>query len=101
MCIRDSKWEHLRRQLDNTSEANSNKGMRIDVLQQYSAISTKDLAFPNLPSNVQMPNASNSIDLRKYAPELLQYYQDGNGTAVGKMVFNMLPMVRERIGSVE
>jgi hypothetical protein len=95
------KWEHLRRQLDNTSEANSNKGMRIDVLQQYSAISTKDLAFPNLPSNVQMPNASNSIDLRKYAPELLQYYQDGNGTAVGKMVFNMLPMVRERIGSVE
>ena len=95
------KWEHLRRQLDNTSEANSNKGMRIDVLQQYSAISTKDLAFPNLPSNVQMPNASNSIDLRKYAPELLQYYQDGNGTAVGKMVFNMLPMVRERFGSVE
>jgi len=95
------KWEHLRRQLDNTSEANNNKGMRIDVLQQYSAVSTKDLAFPNLPSNVQSPNASNSIDLRKYAPELLQYYQDGNGTAVGKMVFNMLPMVRERFGSVE
>ncbi|NYR08248.1 hypothetical protein [Psychrobacter sp. BI730] len=95
------KWEHLRRQLDNTSEANNNKGMRIDVLQQYSAISTKDLAFPNLPSNVQTPNTSNSIDLRKYAPELLQYYQDGNGTAVGKMVFNMLPMVRERFGSVE
>jgi hypothetical protein len=95
------KWEHLRRHLDNTSEANNNKGMRIDVLQQYSNISTKDLAFPNLPSNVQTSNASNSIDLRKYAPELLQYYQDGNGTAVGKMVFNMLPMVRERFGSVE
>lgn len=94
-------WEHLRRQLDNTSEANNDKGMRIDVLQQYSAISNKDLVFPNLPSNVQTPNTSNSIDLRKYAPELLQYYQDGNGTAVGKMVFNMLPMVRERFGSVE
>ena len=71
------------------------------MLQQYSAISIKDLVFPNLPSDVQTPNASNSIDLRKYAPELLQYYQDGNGTGVGKMVFNMLPMVRESFGSVK
>lgn len=95
------EWEHLRRQLDNTSEANNKEGMRVDVLQQYSAISIKDLVFPNLPSDVQTPNASNSIDLRKYAPELLQYYQDGNGTGVGKMVFNMLPMVRESFGSVK
>ena len=95
------KWQQMRRQLDNTSKPSTNKSLTVDVLQQYSAINTTALAFPNLPSNVQSPNASNSIDLRQYGPELLQYYQDGNGTTVGKMIFNMLPMAKERFGAVE
>lgn len=95
------KWQHVHRQLDNTSKPNTDNSMMLDVLQQYSAINTTMLAFPNLPSNVQSPNASNSIDLREYGPELLQYYRDGNGTAVGKMIFNMLPMAKERLIATE
>ncbi|MGP5133923.1 hypothetical protein ACTXKV_06755 [Psychrobacter cibarius] len=92
------KWQHLRSELP--SETTSNN-MVIDVLQQYSAISTKDMAFPNLPSNVQVPNASNSIDMREYGSELMQYYRDGNGTAMGKMMFSVMPLAKEKLGSVD
>ena len=95
------KWQHIHRQLDSTSKSDTDNSMMIDVLQQYSAINSKDLAFPNLPREVQTPNASNSIDLREYAPELLEYYRDGNGTAVGKMIFSALPMAKERFGTIE
>ena len=95
------KWQHIRRQLDSISKSDTDNSMMIDVLQQYSAINSKDLAFPNLPREVQSPNASNSVDLREYAPELLEYYRDGNGTAVGKMIFNALPMAKERFGAIE
>ena len=95
------KWQHIHRQLANASPAKSEQSMKIDVLQQYSTVNTKDRAFPNLPNDVQTPNASNSIDLREYGPELLQHYRDGNGTAVGKMIFNMLPMEKDRLGVVE
>lgn len=95
------KWQHLRRQLDNTGKTASDKSMTIDVLQQYSDINGKDKAFPNLPNNVQSPNASNSIDMREYGPELLQYYRDGNGTAVGKIIFAILPMAKSRSDAIE
>ena len=95
------KWQHLHRQLDNTGKTAPDKSMTIDVLQQYSVINSKDKAFPNLPREVQTPNASNSIDLRDYASELLEYYRDGNGTAVGKMIFNMMPMAKERFGATD
>ena len=84
------KWQHLRSEFP--SESLSNKNMVMDILQQYSAISATDMAFPNLPSDVQVPNASNSIDMREYSSELMQYYRDGNGTAIGKIIFNRLPM---------
>ena len=93
------KWQHLRSEIP--SETAANKNMVIDVLQQYSAISTKDMAFPNLPSDVQVPNASNSIDVRKYGSELMQYYRDGNGTAMGKMMFSVMPMAKEKFGAVD
>lgn len=93
------KWQHLRSEIP--SETAANKNMVIDVLQQYSAISTKDMAFPNLPSDVQVPNASNSIDMRKYGSELMQYYRDGNGTAMGKMMFSVMPMAKEKFGAVD
>ncbi len=93
------KWQHLRSEIP--SETASNKNMVIDVLQQYSAISAKDMAFPNLPSDVQVPNASNSIDMREYGSELMQYYRDGNGTAMGKMMFSVIPMTKEKFGVIE
>ncbi|MGP4119413.1 hypothetical protein ACT3N8_06320 [Psychrobacter aquimaris] len=93
------KWQHLRSEIP--SKTASNKNMVIDVLQQYSAISAKDMAFPNLPSDVQVPNASNSIDMREYGSELMQYYRDGNGTAMGKMMFSVIPMAKEKFGVIE
>ncbi|MEN6670674.1 hypothetical protein AAJP47_09880 [Psychrobacter sp. B38] len=98
------QWQHLRDELPskiNAVSGTSNKGMVVDVLQQYSAISNKDMAFPNLPSNVQVPNASNSIDARKYGKELMQYYREGNGTFMGKMVFSRFPMSIEGSGAVD
>lgn len=92
------KWQHLRNELPSKAKAvsdKSSKGVIVDVLQQYSAISNKDMAFPNLPSDVQVPNANNSVDARKYSKELIQYYRDGNGTFMGKMVFGRLPMSLE------
>ena len=93
------KWQHLRSELP--SETASNKNMVIDVLQQYSAISAKNMAFPNLPNDVQVPNAGNSIDVREYGNELMQYYRDGNGTAIGKMMFSVMPMAKEKFGTIE
>uniref|UniRef100_UPI002629D48F DHHA1 domain-containing protein n=1 Tax=uncultured Psychrobacter sp. TaxID=259303 RepID=UPI002629D48F len=42
-----------------------------------------------------------SIDLKEYSAELGEYYRQGNGTAMGKILFNMLPMYQQRFGSVE
>ena len=93
------KWQHLRSELP--SETTSKKNMVIDILQQYSAISATDMAFPNLPNNVQVPNASNSIDIREYGSELMQYYCDGNGTAMGKMMFSVMPMAKEKFRAID
>lgn len=95
------KWQHVHRKLDIDNASDKSNHMMIDVLQQYAAINTRNMAFPNLPRDVQSPNTSNSIDLREYGPELLQYYRDGNGTVVGKMIFNMLPMAKERLSSID
>ena len=51
-------------------------------------------AFPNLPADRQIPNASNSVDIREYGRELMQYYEEGNGTAIGKMLYSTLPMAK-------
>jgi len=93
------KWQHMRSELP--SETSASKNMVIDVLQQYSAISAKNMVFPNLPNDVQVPNASNSIDVREYGRELMQYYRDGNGTAMGKMMFSVMPMAKEKFGAIE
>ncbi len=93
------KWQHMRSELP--SETAASKNMVIDVLQQYSAISAKNMVFPNLPSDVQVPNTSNSIDMREYGSELMQYYRDGNGTAMGKMMFSVMPLAKEKFGAIE
>ncbi len=98
------KWQHLRNELPSKTKAvsgTSSKGVTVDMLQQYSAISHQDKAFPTLPSDVQVPNASNSIDARKYGKELMQYYRDGNGTFMGKMIFGRFPTSIEASGAVD
>ncbi|WP_299184531.1 hypothetical protein [uncultured Psychrobacter sp.] len=92
-------WQHLRREFP--SKKNKYKGVVMDVMQQYSAIRPNDAAFPNLPSDVQVPNARNSVDAREYGRELMQYYRDGNGTTIGKMIFKALPLAQERLGSTD
>ncbi len=95
------KWQHLRTQIT-SSEANSagvNDGVFMDVLQQYSSVGGQDLAFPNLPAESQVPNASNSIDMREYGSELAEYYREGNGAIIGKMMFNFMPIIKNKLRS--
>lgn len=95
------QWQHFRSPLPNTTsrENKSSKDMTIDILQQYSPIRGQDMAFPNLPSDVQTPNASNSIDLREYSGELAEYYSEGNGSVMGKMLFSIMPLYKNRFGA--
>ncbi len=88
------QWYHDRSQVafDTSTDDTAKPQNTIDVLQQYLPLQRQDVIFPNLPSDMQIPNASNSIDLRAYSKELAEYYRAGNGTTMGKMLFNMLSM---------
>lgn len=90
------QWQHTRSDLPTSKsrQAQPSDNVTIDVLQQYLPLRTQDAAFPNLPSDRQVPNASNSIDLRDYSKELAAYYQAGHGTAMGKLLLNMLPIYK-------
>lgn len=91
------QWQHQRNQYADSQKAA--KGMTIDVLQQYSPV-TSAVAFPNLPADKQIPNASNSVDIREYGRELKDYYEQGNGTAIGKMLYSSLPMAKVMYSSI-
>ncbi len=97
------QWQHSRHYLPNKSAADARveTSTIMDVLNQYMPLSAQDKAFPNLASDIQVPNASNSIDLKEYSAELAEYYKQGNGTAVGQMLFNMLPMYKQRLGAMD
>lgn len=90
------QWQHTRSDLPTSKsrQAQPSDSVTIDVLQQYLPLRAQDAAFPNLPSDRQAPNASNSVDLRDYSKELAAYYQAGHGTAMGKLLFNMLPIYK-------
>ena len=97
------QWQHSRHYLPNKSAADVRveTSTIMDVLNQYMPLRSQDKAFPNLASDSQVPNASNSIDLKEYSTELAEYYKQGNGTAVGQMLFNMLPMYKQRLGAMD
>ncbi|OXL26435.1 hypothetical protein [Psychrobacter sp. DAB_AL32B] len=97
------QWQHSRHYLPTkeSTEATAQNSFIIDALNQYMPIRAQDKAFPNLPSDSQVPNASNSIDLKQYSAELAEYYRQGNGTAMGKMLFNVLPMYKQRFSTID
>ena len=97
------QWQHSRHYLPNKSAADVSveTSTIMDVFNQYMPIRAQDKAFPNLASDSQVPNASNSIDLKEYSAELAEYYKQGNGTAMGQMLFNMLPMYKQRLGAMD
>lgn len=85
------QWQHLRTQIPSSATDTLSPNMILDALQQYTPIRRQDVAFPNLPRDRQVPNADNSVDLRDYSRELMEYYRAGNGTAMGKMLMSVLP----------
>ena len=91
------QWQH-QRILYEDSEKRA-KGVTVDVLQQYMPISSA-VAFPNLPTDRQTPNASTSVDIRQYGSELMDYYREGNGTAFGKMLYSSLPIAKALYSSM-
>lgn len=99
------QWQHSRHYLPNKSGAYTSveTSTIMDVLNQYIPLRTQeqDKAFPKLASDSQVPNANNSIDLKEYSIELTEYYKQGNGTAMGKMLFNILPMYKQRLDSID
>ncbi|WP_413521252.1 hypothetical protein [Psychrobacter glacincola] len=97
------QWQHSRHYLPSKSGADASVETSniMDVLNQYMPLRGQDKAFPNLASDSQVPNASNSIDLKEYSAELAEYYKQGNGTAMGQMLFNMLPMYKQRLGAMD
>ncbi|KAA0914471.1 hypothetical protein [Psychrobacter sp. ANT_WB68] len=97
------QWQHSRHYLPTkaSNDATEKNSLVIDALTQYMSIRAQDKAFPNLASDSQVPNASNSIDLKEYSIELAEYYRQGNGTTMGKMLFSMLPMYKQRLGSMD
>lgn len=97
------QWQHSRHYLPNKSgtDASVETSTIMDVMNQYMPLRAQDKAFPNLAIGSQVPNASNSIDLKEYSTELAEYYKQGNGTAMGQMLFNMLPMYKQRLGSMD
>ena len=97
------QWYHDRSQVsfETSADAITKPQKTIDVLQQYLPLQRQGVIFPNLPNEVQIPNASNSIDLRAYSKELAEYYRAGNGTFMGKTLFNMLSMYNIQIPALD
>ena len=92
-------WQHNRMPLSTVTdkEPAMAKQVMIDTLQQYTPIRAQDSMFPNLPSDMQVPTAQNSVDAREYGELLMQRYRNGEGAAIGQQLFNMLPMLQSRL----
>ncbi len=92
------QWHHNRSDISDSTNVKVSKPMTMDVLQQYLPLRTQGDIFPNLPNEVQVPNESNSVDLREYSKEIKNYYQSGGGTILGKMLYGMMPALRNQSG---
>ena len=91
-------WEYNRSPL--STFTNKNRSMAehvvLDSLQQYTPIRAQDSMFPNLPSDMQIPTAQNSVDIKAYGDLLMERYRNGEGTAIGQKIFTLLPMMQSR-----
>ena len=88
------QWHHNRSYTPVDSRTKLGSQISTDVLQRYLPLRGQEAMFANLPAAVQLPNASNSVDIRQYSTELADYYRNGGGTTIGKMLFSALPMYK-------
>lgn len=88
------QWHHNRSYAPVDSQAKLGSQISTDILQRYLPLRGQEPMFPNLPADAQLPNASNSVDIRQYSTELADYYRNGGGTTIGKMLFSALPMYK-------
>lgn len=79
----------LKASTNNGNAEHTNEENNIDVLTTFSYRNLKPVAFPNLPDSVQTPNADNSIDVKQYTQQLIQRYDGGEGTAIGKFMYQL------------
>ncbi|MBS9779832.1 MAG: hypothetical protein KGV51_04315 [Moraxellaceae bacterium] len=58
----------------------------INFLTTFSKADNK--IFANLPVNARQPTAENTVDAKEYFAQLKQHYEQGNGTFMGKIIYN-------------
>ncbi len=65
---------------------NPEESITVDFFTTFSK--ADDKVFANLPANARTPNAENSIDAKAYFSQLKNHYEQGNGTFMGKIIYN-------------
>ncbi len=82
------------KRLANDNNTGADESLMMDTLVTFGAIN-KNQPFAKLPS-ATMPNAGNTIDAKKYGKDLLAYYDDGNGTSLGKIIYEIYQRYKEK-----
>ncbi len=59
---------------------------RVDFFTTFSK--ANDKVFSNLPVQAREPNSDNTIDAKDYFIQLKEHYEQGNGTFMGKVIYN-------------
>ena len=72
-----------------TNQALDERSTMADILTTYSSIDRSQKDFPNLPADVQTPNAQNSVDIKDY----LKALGDDNDQTVSSMSGRLLSMM--------
>lgn len=85
-------WSHYSLNMSDTAEEDA---VMVDALTQFDYGPIGEQLFSNLPSEVQTPTNENSIDLRVYYKALLEHYEQGGGTQIGKMGYGFYQMMQE------
>ena len=72
-----------------TNQALDERSTMADILTTYSSIDRSQKDFPNLPADVQTPNAQNSVDIKDY----LKALGEDNDQTVSSMSGRLLSMM--------
>ncbi len=86
-------WSHNRFQVFN--DKYPQEPMLIDAFTSFSS-KADDKTFAQLPVNARTPTAENSVDIKQYFEQLSKHYEQGNGTALGKLAYQAYQGYAER-----